>query len=64
MEWLRLWPKAGPRPQLWQTFDIRPRSVAEGGPSRPPGHPAGRSLHLCWQFVTIAAAGVTLRWLG
>src|ERR1700760_3301452 len=33
MEWLGLCPNAGPRPQLWQTFDIRPGSVA-GRPGR------------------------------
>src|SRR3954451_25423689 len=37
IEWLRLCPKAGPRPQLWQTFDIRPRSVAEGARGRTSG---------------------------
>ena len=31
MEWLRLWPKPGFFPQMAQTFDMRPRSVAKEG---------------------------------
>src|SRR3954470_20526000 len=64
IEWLRLCPKAGPRPQLWQTFDIRPGSVAEGARRRPPGvisrFQTGRSGH----FVGMRRFGVIGSGLG
>jgi hypothetical protein len=30
IEWLRLCPNAGPLAQMWQTLDMRPRSIGTG----------------------------------
>src|SRR3954449_11255812 len=64
IEWLRLCPKAGPRPQLWQTFDIRPRSVAEAAPRGRAGstarvltRPGGQSDGMRRFGVTVAGLG-------
>src|SRR3954453_15716363 len=76
IEWLRLCPKAGPRPQLWQTFDIRPPSLAEcaRGPSPGRGGVAGHRVRAAraradptrgrCDLVTMVGSCVTTRWLG